>query len=56
MTGNGGGGFMLVRAANGTYKAIDFRECAPAAASTDMYNKDYNSSLYGGLARFDLYI
>ena len=33
----GGGGFMLVRMASGTTTFIDFRECAPLAASHDMY-------------------
>ena len=33
----GGGGFMLVREANGKEEAIDYRETAPAAATRDMY-------------------
>ena len=33
----GGGGFMLVRLNNGTTSFLDFRECAPAAATRDMY-------------------
>src|SRR6266550_1483779 len=33
----GGGGFMLIRDANGKAEAIDYRETAPAAASRDMY-------------------
>src|SRR5262252_3187286 len=33
----GGGGFMLVRMANGQSTFIDFREKAPSAASHDMY-------------------
>jgi gamma-glutamyltranspeptidase/glutathione hydrolase len=33
----GGGGFMLVRKADGTSEALDFRERAPLAASRDMY-------------------
>lgn len=33
----GGGGFMLVRLANGKTDFIDFRECAPAKATRDMY-------------------
>ncbi|MBV9086730.1 MAG: gamma-glutamyltransferase [Acidobacteriaceae bacterium] len=33
----GGGGFMLLRLANGTTRFIDFRETAPAAATPDMY-------------------
>lgn len=33
----GGGGFMLIRMADGREVAIDYREAAPAAASRDMY-------------------
>ena len=33
----GGGGFMLVRLANGQAKFVDYREVAPAGASRDMY-------------------
>ncbi len=33
----GGGGFMLVRLANGSAHFIDFRETAPAAATANMY-------------------
>src|SRR5689334_11885668 len=33
----GGGGFMLIRLADGTTTAIDYRETAPLAASADMY-------------------
>jgi gamma-glutamyltranspeptidase/glutathione hydrolase len=33
----GGGGFMVVRMADGTSAALDFREKAPAAASRNMY-------------------
>jgi gamma-glutamyltranspeptidase/glutathione hydrolase len=33
----GGGGFMVVRLANGESFALDFRETAPGAASRDMY-------------------
>ncbi len=33
----GGGGFMLIRLADGRSTFIDFRETAPAAASRDMY-------------------
>lgn len=50
-SGIGGGGFGLVRAPNGTYDFVDFREQAPAAAFTDMYNNNTALSLYGGLAR-----
>ena len=50
-SGVGGGGFMLVRAPNGTYEFIDFRETAPAAATEDMYSDDIDLSIFGGLAR-----
>lgn len=50
-SGLGGGGFMLVRASNGTYEFIDFREKAPAAAFENMYTNNTDASLYGGLAR-----
>lgn len=43
-------GFMLIRAPNGTYSFIDFRETAPAAAYQEMYTNNTNPSLYGGLA------
>jgi gamma-glutamyltranspeptidase/glutathione hydrolase len=33
----GGGGFMLIRLANGQEEAVDYRETAPAAATRDMY-------------------
>ncbi len=33
----GGGGFMLIRKADGTAEAIDYREIAPLAAARDMY-------------------
>ncbi len=33
----GGGGFMLIRLANGKTTFLDFRECAPQKASRDMY-------------------
>ncbi|KAI9738371.1 MAG: hypothetical protein M1834_008874 [Cirrosporium novae-zelandiae] len=49
-SGIGGGGFGLVRDANGSYEFVDFRERAPAAAFEDMYNNDTDLSLYGGLA------
>lgn len=49
-SGLGGGGFMLVRAPNGTYEFIDFRETAPAAAFEDMYKNNEAASRVGGLA------
>ncbi|CZR55022.1 probable gamma-glutamyltranspeptidase 1 precursor [Phialocephala subalpina] len=52
-SGVGGGGFMTVRAPNGTYEFIDFREMAPAAAFEYMYSTPYGTSaesLTGGLA------
>jgi len=33
----GGGGFMVIRMADGTVHSLDFRETAPAAAARDMY-------------------
>ena len=51
-SGIGGGGFVLVRAPNGTYEAIDFRETAPAAAFEDMYKDYVEGSMFGGLARY----
>ena len=50
-SGIGGGGFMLVRAPKGSYEFIDFRETAPAAAFEDMYYKNAEASIHGGLAR-----
>ncbi len=44
-SGIGGGGFMLVRAANGTFENIDFRETAPGAAYQDMYENNVVSSM-----------
>jgi gamma-glutamyltranspeptidase/glutathione hydrolase len=41
---------MLVRAPNGTYEFIDFRETAPAAAFEDMYKNNVDASIKGGLA------
>ncbi|UKZ69679.1 uncharacterized protein TrAtP1_010682 [Trichoderma atroviride] len=49
-SGIGGGGFLLLRLSNGTYEFVDMRETAPGAATQDMYNKDENLSLYGGMA------
>jgi gamma-glutamyltranspeptidase / glutathione hydrolase len=52
LAGNlGGGGFMLVRLANGKTTFLDFRECAPLKADRDMYlDKDGNptkDSIFG---------
>lgn len=48
----GGGGFMLIRKADGTSTFLDFREKAPASASRDMYrtvkNPEAISSDYQG--------
>ncbi len=51
----GGGGFMVYRSADGEFAALDFREAAPKAATTDMYlDEDCNPiidlSLRGQLA------
>jgi gamma-glutamyltranspeptidase/glutathione hydrolase len=43
----GGGGFMVIRLADGTTAALDFRERAPGAASHDMY-LDENGELTAG--------
>jgi len=47
----GGGGFMLVRLANGKTTFLDFRECAPQKASRDMYigpdGKATRDSIFG---------
>ena len=53
-SGIGGGGFALIRASNGSYEALDFRETAPAAAHEDMFLENVQGSLYGGLARYIL--
>ena len=39
-SGIGGGCFMLIRRANGEFVAIDGRETAPAAATSDMFMRD----------------
>ncbi|KAE8353868.1 gamma-glutamyltranspeptidase [Aspergillus coremiiformis] len=49
-SGIGGGGFMLVRAPNGSFEFIDFRETAPAAAFEEMFNNNTGASTTGGLA------
>ena len=55
-SGIGGGGFALIRAPNGTYEAVDFRETAPAAAFEDMYKDHVEGSVFGGLARYNTYM
>jgi gamma-glutamyltranspeptidase / glutathione hydrolase len=50
----GGGGYMLIRMADGRSAALDFREVAPAAASRDMYLDEHGNltrkSIVGPLA------
>lgn len=51
----GGGGFMVIRFADGTTKTIDFREKAPAAATKNMYLDEHGNfipekSTYGHLS------
>lgn len=38
-TGLGGGGFMIVRTADGAVTALDYRERAPAASTADMFTQ-----------------
>lgn len=45
----GGGGFMLIRKADGTVEAIDYRERGPLAATRDMY-LDANGNVVPGLS------
>jgi gamma-glutamyltranspeptidase/glutathione hydrolase len=45
----GGGGFMLIRMADGSSEAIDYRERAPLAATRDMY-LDANGKVVKGLS------
>ncbi|MCP3985752.1 MAG: gamma-glutamyltransferase [bacterium] len=52
-SGVGGGGFLLIRMADGRAIALDARETAPAAASADMYLAEglpEHASRIGGLA------
>ncbi|HET7307993.1 MAG TPA: gamma-glutamyltransferase [Gammaproteobacteria bacterium] len=43
----GGGGFMLVRLANGKKAFLNFREKAPLAASADMYQNEQGKVVHG---------
>lgn len=52
-SGIGGGGFALIRAPDGSYEAIDFREAAPAAAYEEMFRNNTQAAVYGGLARWE---
>jgi gamma-glutamyltranspeptidase/glutathione hydrolase len=52
-SGIGGGGFILIRMADGTTAALDARETAPAAATRDMFVREgvgEHASRIGGLA------
>ncbi|HET8552969.1 MAG TPA: gamma-glutamyltransferase [Gammaproteobacteria bacterium] len=43
----GGGGFMLIRLANGKKAFLNFREKAPLAASADMYQNEQGKVVHG---------
>ncbi|KAF7589922.1 hypothetical protein BBP40_003502 [Aspergillus hancockii] len=47
-SGIGGGGHMLVKAPNGLFEYVDFRETAPAAAVKDTFNNTTGASIMGG--------
>lgn len=49
-SGIGGGGFLLVRTADGASDFLDFREEAPAAAFETMFGNNSHSSRNGGLS------
>ena len=52
-SGVGGGGFILIRLADGTALAVDARETAPAAATRDMFvapDVDEHASRFGALS------
>src|SRR5260370_25941222 len=43
----GGGGFMLIRMADGRTHFLDYREKAPAAATRDMYLDEHGNGIEG---------
>jgi len=47
----GGGGFLVLRSADGSVHTLDFREMAPSAAHRDMY-LDENGDVIDGLSTF----
>lgn len=49
-SGIGGGGFATIRAPNGSYFDLDFRETAPASAYEDMFKNNDGASIAGGLS------
>lgn len=49
-SGLGGGGFMVYRKNNGESVSINFREKAPALASTDMFVNETSKAATGGLS------
>ncbi|KAJ1968390.1 hypothetical protein IWQ62_001279 [Dispira parvispora] len=49
-SGIGGGGFLLVRNGTNQSELIDFREVAPARATSTMYEKNITLAQVGGLA------
>jgi gamma-glutamyltranspeptidase len=49
-SGIGGGGFMIVRGADGSKEVIDFRETVPSQAHQDMYTGNLMGTLLSGLS------